>query len=181
MSSFRNIRRAARATCAAVVGIVSLTVLAAQHQRPVAVESQGHADVGATRAAASHPIAAAPSRDRDEFILQGHGFVRDSGGFTTIDAPRATLFTVVLGIDEGGAAVGAYVDSGGKTRGFLQTERGEFIPIDFPGAAATLVSKVNARGQMVGAWPWLLIPSARVSLAPGTSIRVKTPLWNRKP
>jgi uncharacterized membrane protein len=78
--------------------------------------------------------------------------VQDNGVFTTLDAPRTGSFTAVFGIDDSGKkTVGGYVDSGGTLHGFLRDDR-RFTNIDFLGAKATLVARMNARGQIVGAY-----------------------------
>jgi hypothetical protein len=83
---------------------------------------------------------------------RGHGFVRDEhGAFTTVDAPGAGRFTAVFGIDDQGATVGGYVDKQGRWHGFVRRD-GRFTTIDFPGAKGTLVARMNARGQIVGAY-----------------------------
>jgi probable HAF family extracellular repeat protein len=94
----------------------------------------------------------APARKKgDSVVVRGHGFIRDErGGFMTIDAPRAGVFTIAFGLNDSGQTVGGYVDARGKTRGFLRNERSAFVPIDFPGASATVASKINLRGQVVG-------------------------------
>ncbi len=83
--------------------------------------------------------------------LRGHGFVRNNGVFTKIDAPGASYFTVAFGIDENGKTVGGYVDGGGTLHGFL-LDRGRFSMIDYPGAKATFAARMNAQGQIVGAY-----------------------------
>jgi hypothetical protein len=83
--------------------------------------------------------------------IRGHGFVADHGVFTTIDAPDAGPYTVAFGIDESGRIVGGYVDVRGRLHGFLKDDAA-FTVIDFTGAAATLVSKINAQGHIVGAY-----------------------------
>ena len=83
--------------------------------------------------------------------LRGHGFVADNGVFTTIDAPGAGLYTVAFGIDDRGRTVGGYVDDRGRLHGFLK-DKEAFTVIDFPGAAATFASRINAQGQIVGAY-----------------------------
>jgi probable HAF family extracellular repeat protein len=88
--------------------------------------------------------------DRD-VGLKGRGFVANNGVFTTIDAPDAGLYTVAFGIDESGKTVGGYVDDRGRLHGFLE-DKEAFTVIDFPGAAATFVSRINAQGQIVGAY-----------------------------
>jgi uncharacterized membrane protein len=90
-------------------------------------------------------------KGRSESGIRARGFVRDNGGFLTIDAPRATTFTVVMGNDNRGRTAGAYVDRRGKLRGF-KIEKGEFTTIDVPGAAATFASQINDAGQIVGAY-----------------------------
>jgi len=91
-------------------------------------------------------------KPRGNIALKGHGFTRDAGGnFATVDVPGAGLFTVVFGIGDDGRAVGGYVDKKGRLRGFLRTDA-VFKPIDFPGAAATFVARMNAHGHVVGAY-----------------------------
>jgi uncharacterized membrane protein len=94
---------------------------------------------------------AASRKNKNEVGLSGHGFVRDGDVFTTIDAPGAGAFTVVFGIDENGTMVGGYVDRKGTLHGFL-SDRDKFTVIDVPGARATLVARMNAQGQIVGAY-----------------------------
>lgn len=94
-----------------------------------------------------------PSRKSGRTLgITGQGFVRDaSGAFSTIDAPRAGLFTVVFGMNDDGRVVGGYVDTRGRLHGFLRTED-TFTRIDVPGATATFGSRINANGQIVGAY-----------------------------
>jgi uncharacterized membrane protein len=96
----------------------------------------------------------AASRRHDDAIgLRARGFIGDTsaGPFTTIDAPRAGLFTVVFGIENDGRAVGGYVDQDGRLHGFLRTPD-MFQQINVPGARATLAARINARGQIVGGY-----------------------------
>jgi probable HAF family extracellular repeat protein len=83
--------------------------------------------------------------------LRGHGFVRNNGVFTTIDAPNASYFTVAFGIDGNGNTVGGYVDGSGKLHGFLRNQL-TFGVIDYPGAMATFAARRNENGQIVGAY-----------------------------
>ena len=52
-----------------------------------------------------------------------HGFLLSRGVFTTIDFPGATV-TQARGINPGGDIVGWYIDSSGKTHGFLRSLTG---------------------------------------------------------
>ena len=90
-------------------------------------------------------------KGKNDTGIRGHGFVADSGVFTTIDAPGAGLFTGVFGIDESGKTVGGYIDDRGRLHGFLR-DKEAFTVIDFPGAKATVASKINTQGQIVGAY-----------------------------
>jgi probable HAF family extracellular repeat protein len=94
---------------------------------------------------------AASRKNKNEVGVRGHGFVRDGDVFTTIDAPGAGAFTVVFGIDENGTMVGGYVDRKGTLHGFLR-DQDKFTVIDFPGARATFAARINAQGQIVGAY-----------------------------
>ena len=81
---------------------------------------------------------------------RGHGFVRDAGGFTTIEAPRSAL-TAALGGNSRGQVVGGYLDARERFHGFLRSTRG-FRKIDFPGANGTSASKINEQGRIVGSY-----------------------------
>jgi hypothetical protein len=84
-------------------------------------------------------------------IPPGHGFLLDKGVFTTIDAPGASL-TSVLDINDRGQMVGAYRDDQGITHGFLLDD-GVFTPIDAPDAASeSVLFDINNRGQMMGTY-----------------------------
>jgi hypothetical protein len=82
---------------------------------------------------------------------RGHGFVRDAHGFTTIDAPGASV-TTATGRDNRGRVVGAYRDARRRVHGFLRGKHG-FKRIDFPGAKGTVVSKINLEARWSGATP----------------------------
>jgi probable HAF family extracellular repeat protein len=58
---------------------------------------------------------------------------------------------MVFGIDESSKTVGGYVDDRGRLHGFLKDNEA-FTVIDFPGARATFASRINAQGQIVGAY-----------------------------
>ena len=77
-----------------------------------------------------------------------HAYVLRSGTFTTIDYPSATQGTAGYGIGPNGEVVGSY-DS--PPHGYLLDNKGNFIPIDFPGAPATFLTQVTA-DRMVGAY-----------------------------
>jgi uncharacterized membrane protein len=85
-----------------------------------------------------------------------HGFLRNTRGrFTTIDHPDATGSsplgpgTNLTAITNGGELVGNYA-AGGTVHGFVRDRRGRFTTIDRPGAAATYLTGINDRGQIVG-------------------------------
>jgi probable HAF family extracellular repeat protein len=84
--------------------------------------------------------------------LKGHGFIRDSEVFSTIDAPGATFFTVAFGRGENGDTTGGYVDGSGKLHGFLRNNSGGFSLIDYPNARATFAARINNNGDLVGAY-----------------------------
>ena len=68
--------------------------------------------------------------------------------FTSFDFPGATT-TGASGINADGAVVGFYVDSAGKTHGYLLSG-GTFTSIDYPGALATTTGGINSQGDIVG-------------------------------
>ena len=57
-----------------------------------------------------------------------------------------------MGINARGDIVGDYVDSDGMLHGFVRLKSGEFITIDYPGAAGTYVAGINDRGDLAGAF-----------------------------
>jgi uncharacterized membrane protein len=85
------------------------------------------------------------------FLRSGHG------AFTPIDHPRAGgtspygSGTAVYGINDRGVIVGAYA-AGGTVHGFLRDRNGTFRTVDYPGSAETVLSEINERGQVVGAY-----------------------------
>jgi hypothetical protein len=85
-------------------------------------------------------------------------FLRDRrGAFTPIENPRARgaspsgSGTAVYGINDRGVMVGAYA-AGGTVHGFVRDREGKFKTVDYPGAAETVLSEINERGQIVGAY-----------------------------
>jgi probable HAF family extracellular repeat protein len=90
-------------------------------------------------------------KHRGDGTIRARGFVRnDGGGLTAIDVPRAVA-TVASCTSERGQTVGSYVDARGRLHGLLRDE-GRFIIIDFPGAESTSARRINAHGQIIGAW-----------------------------
>ncbi|MGH7103514.1 MAG: PEP-CTERM sorting domain-containing protein [Acetobacteraceae bacterium] len=79
------------------------------------------------------------------------GFVDDNGTFTTID-PGGSTDTMLLGINDNGFAVGAYVDSGGVMQGLLyDLNNNTFQNIDDPfGIGTTTINGINDQNQLVG-------------------------------
>jgi probable HAF family extracellular repeat protein len=144
----RNSARCHRHRMTAITAAVVLAALGVVGSVPV---------WAAEKAAKSKAVDSAPDqstashKNKNDVGIRGHGFVADHGVFTTIDAPGAGAFTVVFGIDENGRTVGGYVDDQGRLHGFLK-DKEAFTVIDFSGAAATFVSQINDRGQMVGAY-----------------------------
>jgi probable HAF family extracellular repeat protein len=80
------------------------------------------------------------------------GFLLERGRYTRFDAPGAQLETGPTGINNRGQLVGYYLeaDADATYHGFLRDARGRFTTIDLPGAKATVASRVNDRGQLVG-------------------------------
>lgn len=91
-----------------------------------------------------------------------------SFNFVSIDVPCSACpggiarQTAVSGINPGGDIVGVYADEVGQQHGFLLS-RGQFTPIDFPGAVATSANGIGSSGDIVGNY------TAPVSSAPADS------------
>jgi hypothetical protein len=80
------------------------------------------------------------------------GFLLDRGRYVKFDAPGAELETTPLGINNRGKVVGTYItaDAGATYHGFVRDRRGRFTDVDIPGAKATVASRINDHGQIVG-------------------------------
>jgi hypothetical protein len=80
------------------------------------------------------------------------GFLLDRGRYVKFDAPGAELETTPVGINNRGKVVGAYTtaDADVTYHGFLRDRRGRFTAVDVPGAKATVASRINDHGQIVG-------------------------------
>ncbi|WP_157429531.1 hypothetical protein [Actinomadura oligospora] len=91
----------------------------------------------------------------DDVSGRSHAFVLLHGRYSTLDHPQATgeatsyglSGTVASGINERGEIVGSYVGANGAVHGFLYA-RGEFTPIDVPGAQENWPFGINNRGQV---------------------------------
>jgi hypothetical protein len=83
------------------------------------------------------------------------GFLEKNDGSTTISYPGAVL-TMALGINAHDSVVGSYVDSYGKTHGFLLTsplKNPQWRSIDVPqGVGTTMLNGINDRLNMVGSY-----------------------------
>lgn len=83
------------------------------------------------------------------------GFLEKNGSFTTIAYPGA-VSTMALGVNARDAIVGTYVDSYGKTHGFLlrsPLNRPAYLSIDDPqGVGTTTLNGINDRLNMVGCY-----------------------------
>jgi hypothetical protein len=61
-----------------------------------------------------------------------------------------SAFTQALGLNDHGEVVGAYMDAGGLTHGFI-FDRGHFQSVDDPdGVGTTTINGINNRGEIVG-------------------------------
>ena len=87
-----------------------------------------------------------------------HGFLLTRHDtYTTVDNPNAddnglvleSFGTIITNINNHGEMVGSYT-AGGKLLGFVRDRKGRFTTIAPPGAAATLVTDINDRGDIVG-------------------------------
>lgn len=80
------------------------------------------------------------------------GFLLERGRYTRFDAPGAGGGTSPNGINNRGVIVGDYLedDADATYHGFPRDARGRFTTIDLPGAKATVASRINDRGQIVG-------------------------------
>jgi hypothetical protein len=80
--------------------------------------------------------------------LVRRGFILRRGKVEPLDFAVAV---VPLGINERGQIVGRYANEDGVRHGFL-FERGTYRTLDFPGAADTVLTRINNRGVIVGTY-----------------------------
>lgn len=80
---------------------------------------------------------------------RGLNFQAQAGtAFRTIDFPGA-ISTFLYGINNAGDMVGAYVDDGEHTHGFLLSD-GTFTTIDYPDSALSVAAGINNNGVITG-------------------------------
>lgn len=99
--------------------------------------------------------------------------------FTTIDAPNATD-TGLYCVNAVGELCGSWTDSSGTIHGLLITPDGQAHTFDYPGATATYVIGLNARGDSVGlydapndhGWMQLQGQSAHAIEPPGSATSI---------
>jgi probable HAF family extracellular repeat protein len=78
-----------------------------------------------------------------------HGYLLSGGTFTTMNVPFPTATgTSPFGINNAGEIVGYWLDST-TGHGFLLSS-GTYTSFDYPGAAFTIASAINSRGDIVG-------------------------------
>ncbi len=79
-----------------------------------------------------------------------HGFLYNSGNYTTLNDPLGTDGTVANGINDAGQIVGYYVDSSGTQHGFLYSG-GVYTTIDDAlGTDTQLLTGINNAGEITG-------------------------------
>lgn len=118
-------------------------------------------------------------------------FIRDDRGvITTLDLPDATGFAPYVGLNISGTVVGTYLSSTVLARGYIRTPDGDIAPFDIPGAGITLLTDINDRGAMVGAYldatfsrgaGFVVSPSGQVEelTGPGDDLYVPTAINTR--
>ena len=79
----------------------------------------------------------------------GHGFIKNSAGYSAIDVPGARSYTIAYGINSSGVIVGEYDDAAGREHGFVKSNTG-YETVDYPGATLTRILGINTAGQIVG-------------------------------
>ena len=85
--------------------------------------------------------------------VQNGVFVRDARGvISTLELADATGFVGYMGLNISGTVVGTYLSTTVVARGFVRTPDGDITPFDIPGAGITLLTDINDRGAMVGAY-----------------------------
>ena len=81
-----------------------------------------------------------------------HGFLYQSGHFTTVDNPFSAGPTVLYDINDSGVIVGSWMSIGDPHLHGLVGPIGSMKAVNYPGAFHTEVLGVNAGGDIVGYW-----------------------------
>lgn len=69
--------------------------------------------------------------------------------FTNIEPPDA-IFTSCRDINSSGEIVGRYLSAENRSHGFLRSEDGDYVTIDFPGSVSGISTGINRQGDIVG-------------------------------
>jgi uncharacterized membrane protein len=89
------------------------------------------------------------------YDIEGHGVLRDQrGNFVTLDHPDSVEETILTGINRRSQIVGGYLDADGTLHSFL-FDKGGFTTLEIPAALGSGASKINDRGQIIGAYSTL--------------------------
>jgi probable HAF family extracellular repeat protein len=75
---------------------------------------------------------------------------REEGASTPRSTSPAALATTAYDINNRGQIAGTYADTGGRIRGYLRSQNGDYTGIDAPGASLTFPFGVNNRGKVLG-------------------------------
>jgi probable HAF family extracellular repeat protein len=102
------------------------------------------------------------------FLTAQAGMTRDGGMFTasaaaaqtgpvswtltTVDYPGFVSVTAPIDMNNLGDMVGYYDNPGGVFHGYLKLKDAPFVPVDFPGAAATVTVGINDNRDVVGVY-----------------------------
>jgi len=81
-----------------------------------------------------------------------HGYLLHDGDFTTLDFP-GSAFTEAWGIGPAGEIVGDYRFAGEPAvnfHGYMRTNDGAFVPVNYPGHTNTIVQRILPDGTMLG-------------------------------
>ncbi len=80
-----------------------------------------------------------------------HGFIKEYGTYTTIDAPGAA-YTFLDGINSSGIIQGQISNAAFTAEGFAATSGGIFGIVNYPGPMMTAIVGINDRGDLCGAY-----------------------------
>lgn len=93
-----------------------------------------------------------------------HGFLREYGTYTTIDAPGAS-YTFLDGLNNSGIIQGQIYDAAGAAEGFVASSGGVFTIVNDTNATNTALVGINDHGDVCGSyWDTFGINTAFVAL-----------------
>lgn len=136
--------------CVAAV-VLLLAVQSASTESPVITFAVSGAQITRPEAVNNRGVVAGTYSTQ---TVYAGAFVRDARGtITTVELADAQFFlSGLMDLNISGTLVGSYLSTVVPARGFVRTPDGVTTPFDIPGADYSILTGINDRGAMIGAY-----------------------------